>query len=169
MCVRVYTRVCMPAYMNVYEYVHFCYVCMFVCMHNIGVFVCMHNIGVYVCMYTFVSMYVCTYTCMYACMCICSTYKKASYHHNLHPQAQHHPKAACCWSTTRVAAYCYCQRLDKCISDVLQHVAACCSVLQCVAVCCSACQRLDTYISDVLQYVAVCWSALQCVAGPARD
>ena len=33
-----------------------------------------------------------------------------------------------------------------------EHVAVCCSVLQCVAVCCS-----------VLQCVAVCCSVLQCV------
>jgi len=57
---------------------------------------------------------------------------------------------------------------------VLQHVAACCSVLQCVAVCCSVLQcvavrccmlHCDAVCCSVLQYVAVCCSVLQCVGG----
>jgi len=50
---------------------------------------------------------------------------------------------------------------------VLQCVAVCCSVLQCVAlsVCCSVLQCLAVCcIVSVLQCVAVCCSVLQCVA-----
>jgi len=46
---------------------------------------------------------------------------------------------------------------------VLQRVAACCSVLQCIAVCCIALQGVAVRCS-VLQCVAVCCSVLQCVA-----
>ena len=57
---------------------------------------------------------------------------------------------------------------------MLQRVAVCCSVLQCVAVCCSELQR-EMHTSELsacvhihmLQCVAVCCSVLQYVA--ARD
>jgi len=64
--------------------------------------------------------------------------------------------------------------------NVLQRVAACCSVLHCVAVCCSVLQRVAVCLSAtrlrdsvppsiavcccVLQRVAACCSVLQCVA-----
>ena len=41
----------------------------------------------------------------------------------------------------------------KCVASVLQNVAVCCSVLQCVAVSC-----------NVLQEIAVCYSMLQCTS-----
>ena len=44
-----------------------------------------------------------------------------------------------------------------------QHVAVCCSVLQCVEVCCSVLQCVAVYCS-VLKCVAVCCSVLQCIA-----
>jgi len=52
---------------------------------------------------------------------------------------------------------------------VLQRVAACCSVLQCVAVCCSSTYSRERELTfgeccSVLQCVAVCCSVLQCVA-----
>jgi len=47
--------------------------------------------------------------------------------------------------------------------QVLQRVAACCSLLQCIAVCCSV-PRYDAVCGSVLQCVAVCCSVLQCVA-----
>jgi len=50
---------------------------------------------------------------------------------------------------------------DSCCS-VLPRVAACCSVLQCVAVRYTARSREDSRL--VLQCVAVCCSVLQCVA-----
>ena len=40
---------------------------------------------------------------------------------------------------------------------MLQYVAVCCSVVQCVVLCCS-----------VAQYVAVCCSVVQCVAEESR-
>jgi len=51
---------------------------------------------------------------------------------------------------------------------VVQFVAVCCSVLQCVAVL-YTCEELvveqcNTLCCSVLQYVAVCYSMLQCVA-----
>jgi len=56
-------------------------------------------------------------------------------------------------------------------ADVLQRVAVCCSVLQCVAVRCSCCNdllRLDLRrlkgVKIVCRCVAVCCSVLQCVA-----
>ena len=64
-------------------------------------------------------------------------------------------------------------------SQVLQHVAVCCSVVQCTAACCSVmlcrrsvCCRRDRSLSlpsfavccSVLQCVAVCCDVLQCVA-----
>ena len=45
----------------------------------------------------------------------------------------------------------------------VQHVAVCCSVLQCVAVCCSVLHCVAV-CCIVLQCVAVCWSALQCLS-----
>ena len=58
---------------------------------------------------------------------------------------------------------------------MLQHVAVCCSVLQCVPVCCAiytgnvaadicCCGGLGRGDVALLQCVAVCCSVLQCVA-----
>ena len=75
-------------------------------------------------------------------------------------------------SVGEVLALCGCDRLtispalinemDK-MTDAVQCVAVCCSVLQCVAVCCSVVQCVAACRS-VLQCVAVCCGVLQCVA-----
>jgi len=55
---------------------------------------------------------------------------------------------------------------------VLQSVAVCCSVLQCV-MCCSVLQCFvappPRAVAELLQSVAVCCSVLQCVAAPPPE
>jgi len=49
-----------------------------------------------------------------------------------------------------------------------EHVAVCCSVLQCVAMCCSVLQCIAVCY-NVLQCVAVCCSVLQCTVQSVWD
>ena len=54
----------------------------------------------------------------------------------------------------------------QCVAACLLHVAARCSVSQCVAACCSvrSLHSSGAVWCSVLQFVALCCSALQCVA-----
>ena len=56
----------------------------------------------------------------------------------------------------------------QCVADVHTHsascVAVCCSVLQCVAVCCSVLHCVADIHTHSVSCVAVCCSVLQCVA-----
>ena len=71
--------------------------------------------------------------------------------------------AVCCNVSQCVAVY---RSVLQCVAvycSVLQCVAVCCSVLQCVAVCCSVLLCVVVCCS-VLPYVAVCCSVVQCGA-----
>jgi len=57
-----------------------------------------------------------------------------------------------------------CFRYTRSVSQYLQCVAVCCSVLQRVAVCCSVLQQCVAACCSVLQSVVVCCSVLRCVA-----